>query len=131
MKEPVDFKIVKLLTEKGFEERAKSYNEEGKLVHVSLTFRRIKKERIYYPAPSISELISWFFEKHGIWIQTAPAFEYNEGSKDYLNFQGFQYFITIIQNNKHGNNIADRELKLSPTESYNSAFEYILTNDLI
>jgi hypothetical protein len=121
MNTPVNFEIAKLLKEKGFDERPKSYNEDGKLVAVSLTIRRFNPEKIYYPAPTISEVIDWMYEKHGIWIS---VFEM-ERSEDWSNY--FDY--SIKQKKINGVDISKKlEEFNNPTEAYEAAILYTLKN---
>lgn len=106
MNTPVDFPTAKLLKEKGFEQRTKSYTEDGKLVTVSLTIRRFIPEKIYYPAPTIAEVVMWLYERHGIWI--SPTHQYNQF------FWRFGSYQTQDFN--------------SPTEAYEAAINYTLNN---
>jgi hypothetical protein len=85
---------------------------------------------IYYSAPTIIEVVMWLYEKHGIWISVSPVFEFNDGRKDYLTLQGYQYYITVITDNKYNQEKthADRGYKNTPTEAYEAAIEYTLKN---
>lgn len=111
----VSFSISKLLKEKGFGEKTKSYNEDGKLVNVSLSIRRFNPERIYYPAPTIAEVVMWLYEKHGIWVSV----EYMDDL--FL----FCFIVCTIKTN------TDEMVQGGfdpPTEAYEAAFKYCLTN---
>ena len=81
-------------------------------------------------APTIAEVVMWLYKKHGIWISVSPVFEFNDGRKDYLTLQGYQYYITVITDNKYNQEKthADRGYKNTPTEAYEAAIEYTLKN---
>ena len=110
----VSFELAKLLKEKGFEERTKSYTEDGKLVTISLTIRRFNLEKVYYPSPTIAEVVMWLYEKHEIWIEV---------SLDLSNTQMFDYEIQ----KKHFLKLSEERFN-SPTEAYEAAIEYTLNN---
>ncbi len=62
MNTPVTFEIAKLLKEKGFD------NEGDLLYDSEFPSLQPTKPDIYYDAPTISEVVMWLYEKHGIWI---------------------------------------------------------------
>ena len=111
----VSFEIAKLLKEKGFEGKTKSYNEDGKLVNVSLSIRRFNPERIYYPAPTIAEVVMWLYEKHGIWVNV----EYMD---DILLFC---FSVCTIKTNT---NEMEQLGFNTPADAYEAAIEYCLVN---
>lgn len=113
MNTPVNFETAKLLKEKGFEQRTRSYNKDGKLVTVSLTIRKFNPEKVYYPAPTIAEVVMWLYEKHGIWISCEP---YNVGR--------FKYLIIDESNGSRKENT----LYNSPKQAYESGINYVLNN---
>ena len=107
MTTPVNFEIAKLLKGKGFEERPKSYNKDGELFTVSLSIRRFKPEEIYYPAPSIAEVVMWLYDKHDSWITVS-----------YNYFCGFMWEVQGVTKAEF----------FTPTECYTAAIEYTLNN---
>jgi hypothetical protein len=119
MNTTVSFELAKFLKEKEFEQKTKSYNEDGKLVTVSLTIRRFNPEKIYYPAPTIAEVVMWLYEKHGIWIEASL----NQFSKP--KDLHWMYSITFTQNCTYSH--SPKSYK-SPTEAYEAAIEYTLNN---
>lgn len=121
MNTPVSFQISKLLKEKGYKETVKSYNENGKLITVSLTIRKYKPEEVYYPAPNIFDVIMWIYEKHNIWILVE---HYNNDEPKYI-YWGY----TITKNNDADFLEMDNQYFWeTPTEAYSAAIEYTLNN---
>ena len=118
MNTPVSFELAKLLKEKEFEQKTKSYNEDGKLVTVSLTIRRFNPEKIYYPAPTIAEAVMWLYEKHEIWIGVIC-----DVGNDLL-------FTFKIYSTKIGEErcIVNGNMYESPTEAHEAAIKYTLNN---
>lgn len=127
MNTPVSFELAKLLKEKGFEERTKSYTEDGKLVTISLTIRRFNLEKVYYPSPTIAEVVMWLYEKHGIWIEVRhiKTFNVNRFHVIIWDYKDTSDYMTIHCDNGVGYEVWD-----SPTEAYEAAIEYTL-NKLI
>ena len=120
MNTPVSFPIAKLLKEKGFEQKTKSYTEDGKLVTVSLTIRRFNPEKNYYPAPTIAEVVMWLYEKHGIWIVVNIE-------KPHL-AKSCMFYGNVIKFGLHHKNKHRTVFYNSPTEAYEAAIEYTLNN---
>jgi tRNA nucleotidyltransferase (CCA-adding enzyme) len=119
MTTPITFELAKLLKEKGFEQRTNSYTEDGKLVTVSLTIRRFNPEKIYYPAPTITEVVMWLYEKHNIWISSEP---FIKNDNNVVNI--YKIFKEgIIDTISRGSMGYD-----SPTEAYLAAIDYTLNN---
>lgn len=127
MNTPVSFELAKLLKEKGFEERTKSYTEDGKLVTISLTIRRFNLEKVYYPSPTIAEVVMWLYEKHGIWIEVRhiKTFNVNRFHVIIWDYKDTSDYMTIHCDNGVGYEVWD-----SLTEAYEAAIEYTL-NKLI
>ena len=67
MTSDVSFEISKLLKEKGFEDMIKSYDGSGKEVNVSLVVRKHVPTQMFYPRPTITEVVMWLYEKYDIW----------------------------------------------------------------
>jgi hypothetical protein len=114
----VNFEIAQLLKDKGFDETIKSYDKEGKLITVSITIRRFKPEKVYYPAPTITEVIMWLYEKYGIWIGVGSLRigEWHFNYKHINTNESLQY--AKESGFKHN----------SPTEAYLEAILYTLNN---
>ena len=115
----VEFPLAKLLREKGFEEKVKSYNQEGKLVNVSMTIRRLDPEKIYYPAPTIAEVLDWLFEEHAFCIYIKPVL--NEDG-DWV-YRGYVKKISDFKAKEY-----QTKSSQEPIDSYTSAIEYTLKN---
>ena len=122
MTTPVNFEIAKLLKEKGFGDKTKSYNKDGKLVTVSLFIRKYHTENVYYPAPTITEVVMWLYEKHGIWIYI-KRFCLVENKEAFDKLQPIIEFIPQIKYD-----ITDLPIYNSPSEAYETAIEYTLKN---
>jgi hypothetical protein len=109
MNTPVSFPLAKLLKEKGFDKptfgfysySSNKYDTYSQLIRVNLLSDN-------YAAPTISDVVMWLYEKHGIWI--SPTHQHNQF------FWGFGSYQT-------------QEFK-TPTEAYEAAIEYTL-NKLI
>ena len=117
----VEFPLAKLLKEKGFEEKVKSYNQEGKLVNVSMTIRRLNLDKIYYPAPTIAEVLDWLFEEYGIWISLRPFVKQDE-TVVWL-YDIFKRSYSVAQ-------LLPSEGFYLQANAYESAIEYILKNKI-
>jgi hypothetical protein len=112
---PVKFEIAKLLKEKGFDGECRLCVEDGD--ERPLPFNcgnTIHRNSLhpYYSAPTIAEVVMWLYDKHGIWISVDPENDANA------------WFYTISHNKSEtifGN-------LNSPTEAYEAAIEYTLTN---
>lgn len=127
MNTSINFELAKLLKEKGFDnESAHYYNEKGEMLfdayYPSL---QPTKSDVYYDNPTITEVVMWLYEKHGIWIQTCVS----RYGKFYCN-------LLRKENTKSLDNPISWEMQVqlndfnSPTEAYLAAIEYTL-NKLI
>lgn len=137
----VEFSIAKSLKEKGFDIPTKKYYEyalkskkdkedgysgsfgwkKDELNLQSDYFQNNSKSdftsEMWYmcSAPTITEVIMWLYEKHGIWI-----------SVDYMDDVAlFGGIVTTIKNNTQ---IYEKYFFLSPTEAYESGINYVLNN---
>lgn len=110
----VNFETAKLLKEKGFDITTKIlYNDEG-----------YKLNNGYYPdihkddiaCPTITDVVMWLYEKHGIWISVLQMLNNGETVTWYASYyeQGVGEDIEVYYN--------------SPTEAYEAAIEYTLKN---
>ena len=121
---PVTFELAKLLKEKGFDKTTlEAYIHRG-VEHKSSSYKGwLTKNKLLcdIPAPTISEVVMWLYEKHGIWVYTKPV----------LDEDGEWIFKGYV---KHLNDFKAKEyqtkLLREPTEAYEAAIEYTL-NKLI
>lgn len=113
---PVSFELAKLLKEKGFDEWTKTWHQRGEGVVGCVEGNRDfynRKGDVYTSAPTIAEVVMWLYEKHGIWIS---VYEYKDHAADVNDNYMFRTSYTKL-----------REFN-SPTEAYEAAIEYCLTN---
>lgn len=101
MNTPINFKLAKLLKEKGFEQNPMKHINQATL-EGTLVF------------PTISEIVMWLYEKHGIWIWVEPT-----GIND-----KFCYKYRLSD----GDGTKVLEWFKSPTKAYEGAIEYTLKN---
>ena len=96
----VNFELAKLLKEKNFNKRSGlyNYNNIGELTLLE-----------GLNAPTITEVVMWLYEKHGIWIEV-----YYDNSK--------KEFYTVWDGEEYKFN--------SPTEAYEAAIEYTLKHSI-
>lgn len=115
MNTPVKFEIAKLLKEKGFDnESAHYYNEKGEMLfdayYPSL---QPTKPDVYYDNPTIADVVMWLYDEHGIWIK--------------IGFSGDETCYLMITN-KTGDIRWNEKGCSSPTEAYEAAIFYVLSN---
>lgn len=108
----VSFELAKLLKEKGFDKRSEPnrYNNQGNLTML---------EGIN--APTIAEVVMWFYEKHGIWIYVHPDIDYRHSLVDFSKWAYSlenRFVIPPIGYDLHKYN--------SPTEAYEAALTHLL-----
>ena len=109
MNTPVSYEIAKLLNEKGFDEKCEHWayldNNCMAMVYDSKTCVKV---------PTISEVVMWLYEKHGIWIAVTLEVGYKTT---------FCYHVM-------GEDISSayKAYFKSPTEAYEAAIEYALKN---
>jgi hypothetical protein len=112
MTTPVKFEIAKLLKEKGFNQKCKKgfFPTNHGYFPIDFTFESdLIKYPNYYLRPTMAEAVMWLYEKHGIWIGCTQL-------------KGKKIFDCDIE----GETIT--KLFNSPTEAYEAAIEYCLTN---
>lgn len=134
MNTPVSFPLAKLLKEKGFDEPCKLCVEDGD--ERPLPFdcgNTIHRNSLhpYYSAPSISEVVMWVYEKHGIWINIYYKPKYKSWDYEYTNINWSQEEVDKKLKEDIDNLLEDifnSKIKYnSPTEAYEAAIEYVLT----
>lgn len=119
MNNPVNFKIAKLLKEKGFDSVMKEHYTETKLIISDIIskynwnkFTDMSGNSNYYSAPTIADVIIWLHNKYGIWISVDRHYDKFISKNDgvLITFYGKRksYFDT-------------------PTKAYETAIEYCLT----
>lgn len=124
MNKEVNFEIAKLLKERGFE-GAKSplwYYKDGTL-HETPTegYKGLKcwntwdaTQGVRWDAPTITEVVMWLYEKHGMWVHCEICFDGNS----------FIPKITKVVENLYP---YDTQFN-SPTGAYEAAIIYTLEN---
>ena len=120
MNTPVSFEIAKLLKEKGFDDYSDKKYIAQCLWQNPNSREKYKNSEIHknssdVVAPTISEVVMWLYEKHGIWISVTL--------KRHSENKHFAYTIRQangIETYLWGHN--------SPTEAYEAAIEYTLKN---
>lgn len=70
--------------------------------------------------PTIGDVVMWLYKKHGIWIGVQPTSVVGK-------FQFRTYWNNNNVMNQHWNNSMSKIFN-SPTEAYEAAIEYCLTN---
>jgi hypothetical protein len=115
----VGFPIAKLLKEKGFNKgNCKEYFTDGTL-SISNEPKEVFMEAVKHNkvisclAPTIADVVMWLYEKHGIWILVGHS-----GVKE----------VYMMVTNLNGDVKWNNKGFDSPTEAYESAFEYALNN---
>lgn len=137
MNTPVKLPIAKLLKQKGWDKPIDSrwfYDTEYFTYRFSSegATKWTLGEESSYPAPTISEVVMWLYENHGIWIvidtlgnkNDYPKFDYktislsdlDSDTKWLMKKLGISY-EELIANSYN-----------TPTEAYEAALEYVLTN---
>lgn len=119
MTTPVKFELAKLLKEKEFSYAGKSYYEnEIWLTDTLARFPRgTLKMDVCFPAPTIAEVVMWLYKKHDIWIEVRKTNFFKE-----IRFQSYMNENPLVGN--LGGYISHSQ----PTEAYEAAIEYCLTN---
>ena len=109
MNTPVSFELAKLLKEKGY---PFEFITVGELKEVPLNI------------PTIAEVVMWLYEKHGIWIVVNPHKGKNNLGEFFMEFDPEVWSFT--------NECVFHNTELlyfnSPTEAYEAAIKYCLTN---
>lgn len=115
MNTPVSFEIKQLLFNKGWKYKL---GLDGHRVINSLAEQRWNEGNLTYVDITITDVIMWLYETHGIWIYVVPAED---------NKKAFKPFF-------RGEDIIDQHLTEfynSPTEAYLAAIDHCLKNNLL
>lgn len=112
----VNFETAKLLKEKGFIQGFDSNQN----FYYPLTKELTENHRgDNYPAPTISEVVMWLYEKHDIWIDVSL----NQFSKP----KDLQWMYSIVFTQRCTYSHSPKSYN-SPTEAYEAAILYTLNN---
>ena len=115
MNTPVNFELAKLLKEKEFDEPTKVWHQRGNGIVGCVEGQRDffnRKGDVYTSAPTISEVVMWLYEEHGIWIYA-------------LRIDQKEFYWSIDTDKKE---FTSGENFKTPTEAYEAAIEYTLKN---
>ena len=115
MNTPVSFELAKLLKEKGFDVSVRTawYIDEVGYWKIPMNHNQ---SNVKYSAPTIAEVVMWLYEKHEIWVIVIP---------ELLNGVEIRYYPSVFEQGIG----EDIEVYYnSPTEAYEAAIEYCLTN---
>ena len=111
------------------ESDAAMFPDEGKNgVEVSAYSDRIyrdynfKTSEDFISAPTIAEVVMWFYEKDGVWIEVSCHTVLDEKDDD------VDVFYFVIRKLKPVNILYSGDFVNSPTEAYEAAIEYTLNN---
>lgn len=139
MNTPVKFELAKLLKDKGYDKVDKEnlqfytkpnskmfgIDKHGRTYPIKNTPKKlyiVKQHATLNPqnvyiAPTIAEVVMWLYEKHGIWIVVN------------VNIIGSWYFEHFDLKEKRNAQFKPTDTHYdSPTEAYEAAIEYVLTN---
>lgn len=117
MNTPVSFELAKLLKEKGF-----VCNESNNFWMNGFSYSKKDYNPITYRdkdnVPTIAEVVMWLYEKYGIWIWVRPYKDHAADNNEpyYAQMNVWKMGVTV-----------SKEFK-SPTEAYQEAIKYTLTN---
>lgn len=121
MNNPVNFKLAKLLKEKGYDIDKKYnnyyienyyYNEDGKLIECEEQSGSLSLFDGKYSAPTIAEVVMWLYEKHNIWVGVMRDKEVGAVASD-------PYYFTC----DYGRHIYN-----TPIEAYEAVIDFYLNN---
>ena len=116
MNKKVSFKINQLLYDKGWRYEL-GVDETGHKVKNSLAEQRWNEGDLTYADITITEVVMWLYEKHGVWINV----DFKETD------ESFEYRCRLIKSNDLPR-IFYQDGFNSPTEAYEAAIEYTLNN---
>ena len=114
MNTPVSFEIAKVLKEKGFNIPQLYFYIDGDISWKVDNTRCRNQIEGEYAAPTITEVVMWLYEKHGIWITVTS-----------ISQESWQCHMC-----RKGDSLGKCYLEdfYTPTEAYESAIEYTLKN---
>lgn len=128
----VNFEIAKLLRDKEYNLPCNYFYSDGEYTQAAY-FRNHNDSSVHvFTAPTISDVIMWLYEKHGIWIMVTYNPEHKNWDYNYDNInwtkeefdnklkKDIEGFLESVLNPKPKFN--------SPIEAYEAAIEYVLKN---
>ena len=125
MNTPVSFELAKLLKEKGFNNPTEVfYWLEDELNRGVIHRKKTPRQGFFKSyggsllAPTITEVVMWLYEKHGLHIEILLA-EDNPWDKFYYRILKVGQYFSLSH---------DGTYRDSPTEAYEAAIEYTLNN---
>lgn len=141
MNKEVNFELAKLLKKKGFEgdyshfytspnskmfgldehKREFPIKNISKKLYTIGEYVTLNIENVY-PAPTISEVVMWIYEKHKLWINVTIGHDENK-----IWYDAYIERVELGYNYDPVNNYFDISGE-SPTSAYTAAIEYTLTN---
>lgn len=114
MNKPIKYPLAKLLKEKGFDKQFRDFytKPNSKMFSIDEHYRNypIKNipKKLYavglhavlnvenvYPAPTISDVVMWIYEKHGIWINVSPCMTFKDGNLREYEETSFSFMYSI------------------------------------
>jgi hypothetical protein len=123
MIKPVNLPIAKLLKEKGFDELVNNYTSERDGNYFSnekqtISYKNYNEIGGSYSRPTIAQVVMWLNEKHGIWVVVN------------IDIQNRWYFeLFNLKDKRNAEILIDDEYWFNlPTEAYEAAIDYVLTN---
>jgi len=111
------FEQAKKLKEKGFNVPCVNYYTPEFTVHGFNTSLINSELGDFYSAPEQWQIVEWLRVNHGIWVSVDMIYETSQ--------IGFWY---CIRQSKEDDKAIDSNEYPTPTEAYQSAFDYILNN---
>lgn len=124
----ITWEIVNLLVEKKFNVSPYLKINENNPKNLNSNYNPLKYQPWYIDL-TIADVIMWIYKKYGIWIANNRCFEVTDveqkGNDMGLIFNDkFNYTLTILEKNS----TESSDCYNSPTEAYQNAIEYCLTN---
>ena len=117
MTTPVKFRLAKLLKEKNYEDEdcenvyLGDFDEEFPPLEMKVSTRNLRQRNLGEfdcLAPTIADVVMWLYENYGIWISV----DMDDIKEFYSTVNGFEICFG----------------KINPSETYEAAIEYCLTN---
>ena len=134
MTTPIKLELAKLLKEKGFDKKVFNYfdtnYEAPSDIYCLGSFENWNTQPNLISAPTIAEVVMWLYEKYGIWVYSYSVAPYLLDEEDYPKI----VFVSKVQKFKEFDIFVDTDNGLavnhysSPTEAYEAAIGYCLTN---
>ena len=118
MIKPVEFVTAKLLKEKEFDKMCERYEYQSDSPSKESRLKFLTDED-YIGIPTIGQVVMWLYEKHGIWIECLHRGDMGD----------FTFKVSKLKKGWRTEPHYIHETGFnSPTEAYEAAIEYVLTN---